>query len=80
VDLNTRRALKRKAHELAARVPDVEMEGKTPGSVCSGIVSNAVRQEGVKLSKRALAESCNVSSATLDKMTKAVALYTTAPA
>jgi transcription initiation factor TFIIIB Brf1 subunit/transcription initiation factor TFIIB len=78
LDADARRAVKKAAHALAARVPALEVEGKTPGSVCSGVVACALQQAGVKLSKKHVLECCRVSGATMDKMTKAVAQWTAA--
>lgn len=72
VDVATRRAVKRTAHALAAIVPAREVEGKTPCSVCSGVVVVALDRLGVRLPKKHLVESCRVSSATMDKMARAV--------
>lgn len=76
IDDDVRKAVKKHAHEMAARVPVREVEGKTPSSICSGIVACVLVQLGIKVSKKHLTECCRVSGATLDKMTKAVAAWT----
>lgn len=76
VDSCTRRAVKKRAHELTHKIPEREVEGKTPCSVCSGVVACVLQELDVKLSKRQLVESCRVSAATLDKMTRAVTEWT----
>lgn len=68
----SRNAVKKAAHALAAMVPSREVEGKSPNSVCSGVVACALQQVGVKLSKKHVLESCRVSGATMDKMAQAV--------
>lgn len=78
VDPKQRRAVKRLAHDLADRVPAQETEGKTPSSVCSGVVCCVLVQLGIKLSKKHVAEACKVSAATLDKMSRTVARFTVA--
>lgn len=71
-DAAVRNAVKKAAHEQAREVPAREAEGKTPCSVCSGVVANVLQGMGIKLSKKHVAEACRVSGATLDKMTKCV--------
>jgi transcription initiation factor TFIIIB Brf1 subunit/transcription initiation factor TFIIB len=63
-----RERVKTKAHDVMLRIPEKSVEGKTPNSICSGVVYYVLQQEGVHLKKKALAQSCNVSVATLDKM------------
>lgn len=72
-----RNAVKRAAHDLAAIVPAREVEGKTPNSVCSGVVACALQRVGVKLSKKQVLEGCRVSGATMDKMAQAVHAWAT---
>lgn len=67
-----RKAVKKEAHALADRVPAPEVEGKTPSSICSGLVACSLLRQGIKLSKKHVLEACRVSGATLDKMAKAV--------
>lgn len=76
VDVATRKRVKKAAHALAARVPAEEVEGKTPSSVCSGVVACALVRAGVKVPKKHLVECCCVSGATLDKMARAVQRWT----
>lgn len=76
VDDATRKAVKKAAHALADTVPARAVEGKTPSSVCSGVVACVLQRLGVKVSKKHLVESCRVSGATLDKMTRAVLEWT----
>lgn len=66
------RTVKKRARDLMDALPPRDMEGKNPCSVCSGVVSCALAQLGVKMGKRHLAASCRVSGATLDKMAKIV--------
>lgn len=73
----TRKEVKKAAHALAEDVPARAVEGKTPSSVCSGVVACVLQRLGVKVSKKHLVESCRVSGATLDKMTRAVHKWTT---
>lgn len=73
LDHPMQRAVKKLAHDLMERLSPRETEGKNPCSICSGVVSCALAQLGMKMGKRRVAESCRVSSATLDKMSKAVA-------
>lgn len=75
-----RKIVKKEAHALADMVPAQDAEGKTPSSICSGIVACVLQQLEIKLSKKHLMESCRVSGATLDKMTKAVHTWTAQPA
>lgn len=75
LDAARRNAVKKAAHALAALVPAREVEGKTPNSVCSGVVACALQQVGVKLSKKAVLEGCRVSGATMDKMAQAVHVW-----
>ncbi len=77
LDASSRNAVKKAAHDLAALVPAREVEGKTPGSVCSGIVACALQRAGVKLSKKRVLEGCRVSGATMDKMAQAVHAWAT---
>lgn len=70
------RAVKKAAHELAARVPAEEAEGKTPCSVCGGVLACVLRGQGIRLRKRLVAAACCVSGATLDKMARLVAGWT----
>lgn len=71
----SRNAVKKTAHALAAVVPAHEVEGKTPNSVCSGVVACALQRVGVKLSKKQVLEGCRVSGATMDKMAQAVSAW-----
>jgi transcription initiation factor TFIIIB Brf1 subunit/transcription initiation factor TFIIB len=73
IDETQRKAVKRQAHAVARAIPPRKVEGKTPCSVCCGVVSLALQHLGIVLTKKHLAESCRVSGATLDKMNKAVA-------
>lgn len=70
IDGAARKAVKKHAHEMAGRVPVREVEGRTPSSICSGLVACVLQRLGVKVSKKHLAECCRVSSATLDKMAR----------
>ena len=72
LDSGSRRAVKRRAHEVAARVTDEVMEGKTPRGVCGGVLAVALEQLGMKLNRKDVAASCMVSPATVDKMSKVV--------
>lgn len=76
VDKGQRNAIKKAAHVLAERVPVREAEGKTPSSICAGVLACVLHSLGVKLSKKHVAECCRVSAATLDKMTKTVMAWT----
>lgn len=78
LDADARKAVKKAAHELADKVPARAAEGKTPCSVCSGVVLCVLQHLGIKLSKKHLVESCSVSGATLDKMARAVQEWTAA--
>lgn len=78
LDGATRKEVKRCAHVLAERVPEREVEGKTPCSICSGVVACVLQQLDVKMSKKHLVECCRVSGATLDKMARAVREWTSA--
>ena len=80
VDDPTRKSIKRLAHQLAGQVAAEDVEGKTPCGICSGVVNCALLRLGIKLSKKHLTESCRVSGATLDKMTKVVSAVLPAPA
>lgn len=80
VDDQTRKAIKRVARQLAGQVPAEDVEGKTPCGICSGVVNCALQRLGIKLSKKHLVESCRVSGATLEKMTKVVSAMLNAPA
>lgn len=62
------RAAKKAAHELAGVVPPREVEGKTPRSVCAGVVACVLRSMDVQLPRKSVAEGCCVSAATLEKM------------
>lgn len=73
VDHATRQQLKTLALNIMEQVPLTRVEGKTPSSVRSGVVSCAVKKMGLKLTKKHMAKSCMVSGATLAKMTKVVA-------
>ena len=67
-----RKVVKRDAHALADRIPTQEVEGKTPSSICSGVVACVLQRLEIKVSKKHLTESCRVSGATLEKMAKLV--------
>lgn len=71
-DARAAAAVKKAAHEMAARVPAEEAEGKTPCSVCSGVLACVLRGQGVKVRRSRLAASCCVSGATVDKMARLV--------
>ena len=68
-----REHVKARAHETMDRIPDKSVEGKTPNSICSGLVHFILQKEGVGIKKKTLAESCKVSVATLDKMHATIA-------
>ena len=71
-DARTTAAVKKAAHEMAARVPAEEAEGKTPCSVCSGVLACVLRGQGISVRRSRLAASCCVSGATVDKMSRLV--------
>lgn len=75
-DAHAAKRLKRDALNLADDVPSIEVEGKTPAGVCSGIVALAASRLDLGLSKKHVAAACQVSSATVDKMTKLVHVLT----
>ena len=66
------KAVKRHAHDRAARVPPEVVGARTPSSVCSGVVACALQDSGVELPRKTMVESCRVSAATIDKMAKLV--------
>lgn len=68
--------IKKAAHELARRVSKRECEGKTPCSVCSGILAVVMQDTGIPFVKKKLADACCVSAATMDKMSRAVVEWT----
>lgn len=72
LDGRTTNAIKKAAQDMASRLPTRELEGKMPGSVCSGVVACALEDLGVAYTKKHAAASCGVSSATMDKMIKFV--------
>lgn len=72
IDIGQRKAIKRLAHQLVTDLPSVQLEGKTPRGVCSGVVSCALGRLGITLRKKQVANACYVSVATLDKMARIV--------
>lgn len=72
LDNRSRNAIKKAAQELVDRLPARELEGKMPGSVCSGVIACCLHTLGIKVTKRQVAECCSVSNATMDKMIKFV--------
>lgn len=72
IDADLRRAVKRRAHDVAARVTVEMVEGKTPRGVCGGVLAVALEQLGMKLNRKQVAACCMVSPATVDKMSKVV--------
>ena len=72
LDDRTKNAVKRAARDLVDRLPARELEGKMPGSVCSGVVACVLDELGVPYTKKLAASSCDVSCATLEKMARFV--------
>lgn len=72
VDEPARRAIKREARIMLDMLAEQKLEGKTPNSICSGVIWCALQTLKLQLPKQHVHAVCQVSGTTMEKMAEEV--------